>query len=398
MTRRSREPKGSRPLSLAVMLSFNELAWIAAGGVIVMFVVFWNQHLDYVAKHPTAVSIEELATLEQRPVLGPNDLVVSRLDVSNKVWLTQSELRQLTNRPYLKTNQAAVDATWLAQLAKTERDTLRITLTEYDSLNKRPRVEDDQQIVPKSLVASAITNQAFASGLQEDMRALTNRLARQVAAFDSLQINNKILSERIASASQLPQELLNLRGRMNNVAILLDQSASMKEEGRWTNTLEVVETWLKHLTIKRCVLILFSDSIVTIPESGGLVRMNPAERDRLINRVRALTPQGNTATVAALRTVYENYLANPDSSVDTIILFTDGKPFIPRTGRRAGRDGFGGDSSAISREHMRQAIELVRMHTNIPINVVGLGDYFDRDQAEFLLELKNATGGAFLGR
>ena len=381
------------------MLSFNELAWIAAGGVVVMFVIFWNQFLEYKEKHPTTVSTKALAELEQRPILGADDMIVSRLDISNKIRLTLVEYSQLTNRVFLKTNEVAVDATWLAQLNQPDKETLRIPLTEYVALKKRPLLREDQQIVSKSFVTAAQTNRMVITQQQARIEGMSNELQQSATAVSGLQGTNKILSERMASASQVPQELLNLKGRMNNVAILLDQSASMEEQGRWTNTVDVVATWLKHLTIKKCVLILFSDSVETIPENGGMVSISPAERDRLISRVRALTPRGNTATVAALSTVYDKYLStDTNSSVDTIILFTDGKPFVPRAGRGTGRDGFGSDAASISRDHMRQAVALVRKHADLPINVVGLGDYFDRDQAEFLLELKNTTGGAFLGR
>jgi hypothetical protein len=399
MLRRWQKSKEGRPLSLAVMLSFNELAWIAAGGVVVMFVIFWNQFLDYKEKHPTTVSTKALGELERRPVLGPDDVIISRLDSSNKIRLTLPEYERLTNQAFLKSNEVAVDATWLAQLNQQDKETLRIPLTEYQALKKRPQLHEDQQIVPKSFVAAALTNQMTATQLQAQIQGLTNDLRRSATAVESLQNTNKDLWEKMASTSQMPQELLNLKGRMNNLAILLDRSASMEEKGRWTNTVEVVATWLKHLAIKKCVLILFSDSVETIPENGSLASISDAERAHLVSRVRALTPQGNTATVAALRTVYEKYLsADTNSSVDTIILFTDGKPFVPRAGRGAGRDGFGNDPASISRDHMRQAVALAKKHAGIPINVVALGDYFDREQAEFLLELKNTTGGAFLGR
>ena len=45
-----------------------------------------------------------------------------------------------------------------------------------------------------------------------------------------------------------------------------------------------------------------------------------------------------------------------------------------------------------------QIYQLCGEHTDIPINTVGLGDYFDRDMGTFLRNLARLTGGTFRGR
>ena len=305
----------------------------------------------------------------------------------------------------------AVDSLLLAHLRQGDTGSVRLSASEYRELQQRPVLKPDEQIAPKSL-ALALTQ------AQARVESLSNEHHRCAGFIEGLQNTNQSLAEAMASAVQVHRDLLNLKGRMNNVAILIDRSSSMEEKDRWANTMDVVAVWLKHLAIKKCVLILFDDVVESVPQRG-LVEMNDANREVLVNRVRSLKPRGNTATVAAFRTVYDQYSGSNPDAVDTIILFTDGKPYVPLAASDPGRDGFGHPTQIcpvcrrpikagggvdkfsrddVSRKLMVEALDLVRRHPRIPINVVGLGDYFDPEQSQFLLDLKEATGGAFLGR
>jgi hypothetical protein len=102
-----------------------------------------------------------------------------------------------------------------------------------------------------------------------------------------------------------------------------------------------------------------------------------------------LEPEGFTDTLAALQTAYRY------TNVDTIILFTDGKPErAPRNGSRQESIGGRGSKEMIKDIHL--------LCTNrvqiIPVNTVGLGDYFSPDLAGFLRQVANETKGTFIGR
>lgn len=57
-----------------------------------------------------------------------------------------------------------------------------------------------------------------------------------------------------------------------------------------------------------------------------------------------------------------------------------------------------GDREKISAQLVKAILTLSLQHTNVPVNAVALGDYFQEAQSKFLLELARRTGGAFLGR
>ena len=104
------------------------------------------------------------------------------------------------------------------------------------------------------------------------------------------------------------------------------------------------------------------------------VAQNPKERETLLGALKVYKPEGETNTPEAFQLAYQSY---PD--VDTILLFTDGRPEL------RGR----------SPENMReQVLTLCKAHPNVPVNAVGLGDYFDKDLSGFLLEIARATNGA----
>jgi uncharacterized protein with von Willebrand factor type A (vWA) domain len=162
------------------------------------------------------------------------------------------------------------------------------------------------------------------------------------------------------------------------------------EKGRrWREATNVVNTWLSYLPIKNCVLVTFNDQCRVFPTDGSWFRINETNRNTLVAQLNGLKPEGFTDTLAALQTAYRY------TNVDTIILFTDGKPErAPRDGSR--QESMGGRGS----REMIKDIHLLctnRVHI-IPINTVGLGDYFNPDLAGFLRQLSDETKGTFIGR
>jgi hypothetical protein len=71
--------------------------------------------------------------------------------------------------------------------------------------------------------------------------------------------------------------------------------------------------------------------------------------------------------------------------LDTIILFSDGAPTDANSNR-------------FSPAMAQQIYALCRAHASIPVNTIGLGNYFDKDLSTFLRTVSQLTGGTFLGR
>jgi hypothetical protein len=168
--------------------------------------------------------------------------------------------------------------------------------------------------------------------------------------------------------------------------VILDASGSMREGGsgggdRWAEAQEIAATWLQHLNVQECVLIVYSSRVRTFPEDGSMAHFRGEQsrvrREALLQNLKAVTPGGWTNTYEALRKAYEY-------DVDTIVLFTDGAPSRAASGKY---------DEALA----RQIFALCRQHTDVPINTVGLGNYFDADMSTFLRTVASITDGTFRG-
>lgn len=67
------------------------------------------------------------------------------------------------------------------------------------------------------------------------------------------------------------------------------------------------------------------------------------------------------------------------------ILFSDGAPTNPNLGR-------------FDQGVANEIYSLCRKYDKIPVNTVGLGNYFDEDLGTFLRTVASIAGGSFLGR
>jgi septal ring factor EnvC (AmiA/AmiB activator) len=183
------------------------------------------------------------------------------------------------------------------------------------------------------------------------------------------------------------RELVGLTGRLERVAILFDASGSMRQRAaggdydRWAEAQQIAGTWLEHLNVQKCVLIVFASDVRTFPEDGTLADVRgsqgKAKRDALLQHVKALTPGGWTNTYDALRTAYQY-------DIDSILLFSDGAPSVTTSG-------------AFDPAAARQIYDLCRAHPKIPIHTIGLGNYFDQNASTFLMSLAKITNGTFRG-
>jgi hypothetical protein len=157
----------------------------------------------------------------------------------------------------------------------------------------------------------------------------------------------------------------------------------MSRDGRWEHARSVVATWLEHLAIRECALVLFSDDARSFPQDGSFLDVHGptgvANRKRLLDRLLTAKPEGLTNTLLALQTAYRC------PGVDTILLFTDGEPN-------------NGDVAEFNEKIAEQIYALCRQHDAIPVNTVGLGAFYQPQLSGFLLRVAQETGGSFLGR
>ena len=229
---------------------------------------------------------------------------------------------------------------------------------------------------------------------QNHVRELTGRMERSVAehrqtsarldaAVTQLGAARRETAMLRETAPVVHRELLGLRGKMQRVAILFDTSGSMQTGDRWDHARDVVKCWLEHLAIRECVLILFASEVTVYPPGGHFLDVQgtngASNRARLVQQIEQATPGGRTNTLAALKTAYRY------ADLDTIILFTDGEPNSP-----TGRDQFESEMAELIYELCRQY--------SVPVNAVGLGDYFKPELSRFLLTVSQETGGSFVGR
>ena len=101
-------------------------------------------------------------------------------------------------------------------------------------------------------------------------------------------------------------------------------------------------------------------------------------REYFKKKIDLIEPRGSTDTAGALE---EAYKTDPD----TVILFTDGEPTGPKEG-------------TFQKDEAEKVYRLCEKHSTIPVNVVGLGCYFEKNLSEFLLGVAERTNGTFLGR
>lgn len=243
----------------------------------------------------------------------------------------------------------------------------------------------------EKLRAQVATADATAEDYLKQLRSATTLLRSLEGEKQQLETELSD-AERAHQAALLAEaennkQLVGLKGPMRRVAVLFDASGSMKQPGaggtdRWAEAQTIAATWLAHLNVEQCLLIVYSTDVLTFPADGTLADVRGAEgaarRMALLERVRSIQPAGNTNTLAALQKAYEY-------DVDTILLLSDGAPSRATTGKY---------DAALA----RQIYELCQAHATIPVNTIGLGNYFDAEMSTFLRTVASITGGGFRGQ
>ncbi len=211
------------------------------------------------------------------------------------------------------------------------------------------------------------------------VEALKTQLAN---ALDDLKTAQSQLQTQRTREATINRELVGLRGGLKRVAILFDASGSMTQDGRWNEVQRIALTWLDHLDVDECVLIVFSSKVAVFPTDGTLLRVSGTEgaanRAQMVQYLRSVKPEGWTNTLPAIQLAYRY-------PVDTIILFSDGAPTYETVNR-------------FNAQAAEQIYALCRQHADIPVNAIGLGNYFDQDFSTFLRTVAQLSGGTFVGR
>ncbi len=216
--------------------------------------------------------------------------------------------------------------------------------------------------------------------LQLEIQALKTQLAN---ALDDLKVSEQQLVRQRSRERTINRELVGLRGELRRVAILFDSSGSMSQSGRWDEVQRIAATWLDYLEVDECVLIVFASQAHAYPSDGSLSRVSgpdgDASRKQLLEHLRAVKPEGWTNTLAAMQLAYSY------KDLDTIILFSDGAPTIANSGQ-------------FNEQAAQQIYALCRQNPTIPVNAIGLGNYFDQELSTFLRTVASLSGGTFVGR
>lgn len=241
-------------------------------------------------------------------------------------------------------------------------------------------------------------------------------------------------------------KLLGIKGDLKAVAIVVDFSGSMdysidnyqesevvqslkdvKPQSRWEITKDMIATFCELLDMEECVLIVFNNSVSVYDRKAALdknkiillndeynagsltnedisnlkkitpfrLRANESDRTLLTGIANNLgKPSGGTNTLKALSAAYQ-------LSPSSIILFTDGAPGLETPPEQSKEQKLRGEfpKPPDFDKHRNQIYELLKLHKNgPPINVIGIGYYFDSELSNFLKTLAKQTKGSFQGR
>lgn len=269
--------------------------------------------------------------------------------------------------------------------------------------------EEDAQLARDALTRELASLKARITEATHEVEMLKQTVLSKDRAIETLQadaaelerMKNGLAQEMRRQASEEGQaaasDVLGFSGEFRHVVFLIDVSGSMVSSGgarksgsdkgtsntrRWDQTKREIVSWARHLPMESLRVVFFWDKIRESPGDGKSYVMSDGDRDKSVRELESLlssvSPKGLTNTPAAFAAAYSY------PGVDTIVLFTDGNPNMT-----------GSDTPAL----IDKVHQLIGQHLDIPVNVVGIGEYFsDKMFAEFLLRVAGDTGGQFIGR
>lgn len=336
-----------------------------------------TQQSNNLTAEKTALARDK-ATLNDRIAAIATELE-SKLQALSDVERQRAELKQQTeNLDKIVTSLQAKMKIKDADLAKM-KSTNEQQLASLEKQVSAERGKSEQYLAQLKRATETFRN------MEATEKQLQGQVANLQGELTAAQTRHK---NELSLQTKVNRELVGLAGPLKRVAILFDASGSMRQQGtgqgnRWVDAQDIALTWLTHLDVDEVVLIVFSSDIKTFPQDGSFVRVRgkegEAKRAQLLAELRKVQPNGWTNTMDALKTAYAY------DQLDTIILLSDGAPTNVQSG-------------TFDAEIADQIYTLVREHPEVPINTIGLGNYFDKNLSTFLRTVARVTGGTFRGR
>ncbi len=263
----------------------------------------------------------------------------------------------------------------------------------------------------KQLLDAQEQNKADVKSLREEILALKEKNAaleidnktqkEKVAALEAdrmaleekvtaLEVNNSDLKKQIDIYKKyyvvIGRDMIDIKGGLDKVVCVVDCSASMTflSTKRWSETQRRIKAWISYLDIKELALITYNKTAtVHTKDFLDIGKREPNEINENIKQIlkylESVIPQSSSNTYEALERAYE-------FKPDTIILFTNGSPSR-------------NTKSGIDESEMNRIIEdLIKKHQDIPVNIVGIGDYFNDKTGTYFRKITELTRGSFIGR
>lgn len=248
--------------------------------------------------------------------------------------------------------------------------------------------------------------------LQQGLANLQQRATLLQQERDKIGYDFERLSATQDQQKRLNNELLGLGGDLRKVVIMVDVSESMKSDKSfgdktyWQQTIRIISRWVYNLDVGSVALILFGDGAeLALP----MAPLDAGHRQRIVELLEQTNPTARrTDFLAAFRRAYEI------DGVDTIIVFSDGLPSVDIAGNEiqsaGGRKGgeteneYSNRRALVIKENVDKVLEvhsaissLAKLHAQIAVNAVGLGDkVYTRETGNLLNDLALRNGGVFI--
>ena len=408
---------------LPLFISFNELAWLAVVGVVLiaapqlakgkqqspnppeekeqpqeseLTLTEKNKLRDQLkeAEQELAQAKDQLEEAEQKLENKNADATFRNAELIRKIDTLEKQLKE-TKQELAKTQNQLEETKQKLEVAESKKAEL---LAKIDALEKQWKSMEQEQ---DWLLAEKNKLQDQLNKARQKLEVAESEKTDLLEKIDALK--KQLQNQPVKAEQVVRKELLGLKGELEYVGLLLDRSSSMKNDNRWEKSIKVVETWLQHLPIENSFLIHYNHEFNTLPANLYLPVSGPnGERNRkwLIQHIQDVQPAGGTHTIEALAKAYK------DPKLQTIILFTDGEPRLwdensqGRLSQNKTDEGNYQTGRSVSR-NMKEILQLCRdqkQRRGVTVNVVAIGDYFDEEFGEFLRNVAKETDGAFIGR
>lgn len=282
---------------LPLFISFNELAWLAVVGVVLIAA---PQLAKGKQQNPNPQEEKEQHQ-EPEPTLTEEDKLRRQLkEAEQELAQAKDQLQEAEQ----KLEDKNVDATFrhaelIRKIDKLEKQLKETKQELIDAKSKNTELPAKIDALEKQL-KSMKQERDLALAEERKLRNQLKETERKLKITESKKENREQVVRK---------ELLGLEGELEYVGILLDRSSSMKKGNRWEDSIQIVKTWLQHLPIENCFLITYNHEFNTFPANLYLPVSGPnRERNRkqLIQHIQDVQPDGGTHTIEALAKAYKD--------------------------------------------------------------------------------------------